>query len=92
MLYEIYFDESGQTRCVMTNKEMLNFKNQPLFTMGSVLIKDEKYAKNLSKKYKEFKNRFMFAWEIKSSDLVTKDNNEALEYFIMNMMQKETER
>lgn len=83
---KIYFDESGQTGCLMTNKEMLNFKNQPIFAVGSVLIKDEKDAKTLSQKYKKFKANFKFDGEIKGSDLMTKDNNEALEYFIKNIL------
>lgn len=83
---KIYFDESGQTGCVMTNKEMLNFKNQPIFAVGSVLIKDEKDTQTLSEKYKKFKENFKFDGEIKGSDLMTRDNNEALEYFIKNIL------
>ena len=55
---KIYFDESGQTGCVLTNKEILNFKNQPIFAVGSVLIKDEKDAQTLSEKYKKFKEGY----------------------------------
>lgn len=83
---KIYFDESGQTGCVLTNKEILNFKNQPIFAVGSVLIKDEKDAQTLSEKYKKFKDNFKFDGEIKGSDLMTRDNNEALEYFIKNIL------
>ena len=55
---KIYFDESGQTGCVLLKKDMLNFANQPVFALGAVIAKDDDDERLLLEKYKKFKEKF----------------------------------
>ena len=52
---KIYFDESGQTGCVLLKNNMLNFDNQPVFALGAVIVKEDKDETLLLDKYKKFK-------------------------------------
>lgn len=52
------------------------------FVLAGVFVKDENDESFLLNKYRKFKEKFGFVDEIKGSDLMIKDNNEALEYFI----------
>ena len=81
----IYFDESGNTGCLLTKKELLNFQEQPIFALGAVVVdsEDEQLLRN---KYIEFKNKFGIQGEIKGSELVTRNRNAELEYFIQNLL------
>lgn len=83
---KIYFDESGQSGCVMKNKELLNFQKQPTFAIGAVVVPTDKSADLLVKKYTDFKNHFGIVGEIKGSDLLTRARNEELEFFIKNIL------
>lgn len=86
---KVYFDESGQTGCVLLNKEMLNFKQQPIFSLGAVIVKDETDENEMLKKYREFKNKFNILGEIKGSELTTRERNEELLYFIDKILDSE---
>ena len=87
---KIYIDESGNTGSVVNSKKgKLNFSNQPLFAIGTVIVKDEGEEKELTEKYKQFKAKFGFESEIKGSDLLKKENNEALEWFVENVLDEE---
>ena len=86
---KVYFDESGQTGCVLLNKEMLNFKQQPIFSLGAVIVKDETDENEMLKKYREFKNKFNILGEIKGSELTTRERNEELLYFIGKILDSE---
>ena len=83
---KIYIDESGNTGCVLNNKDKLNFEAQPLFVIGAVIVEDEKQEQELINKYEYFKQKFGFFEEKKGSDLLTRENNEALEWFIKQIL------
>lgn len=50
---KIYFDESGQSGCVLQREDLLNFREQPTFAIGALVVKNEKNAK---KYYKNITN------------------------------------
>nr|WP_294490296.1 DUF3800 domain-containing protein [uncultured Anaerosporobacter sp.] len=83
---KIYFDESGNTGCVINKENKLTFATQPIFVIGAVLIHGNNDEKKLIKKYQRFKQQFGFEGEIKGSDLLTRRNNEALNYFINEIL------
>ena len=82
----IYFDESGQSGCVLQKKDLLNFQKQPTFAIGAVVVPTNKAANMLVKKYADFKDQFGITGEIKGSDLLTRARNEELEFFIKNIL------
>lgn len=82
---KIYFDESGQSGCILQKNDMLNFQNQPTFAIGAVVIPDERQINHLITKYVEFKEKFGIEGEIKGSDLLTRSRNAELEYVIENI-------
>lgn len=87
---ELYVDESGQTGCIKySNSDKLSFVNQPIFANGALIIRDANDKKSIVEKYLAFKNKFSFEREIKGSDLLTRKNNEALDYFIDNILNDE---
>lgn len=86
---KIYFDESGQTGCVLLKNNMLNFDNQPIFALGAVIVKDDNDEKLLLEKYKKFKEKFEIYGEIKGSELTTREKNEQLNYFLKNILDSE---
>lgn len=86
---KIYFDESGQTGCVLLKNNMLNFDNQPIFAIGAVIVKDDNDEKFLLDKYKKFKEKFGIYGEIKGNELTTRDKNEELNYFLKNILDSE---
>ena len=56
-----YFDESGNTGCVLLSDDgILNFKKQPVFAVGSVIVKNAEDEKQLIEKYKKFKQIAMW--------------------------------
>lgn len=82
-----YFDESGNTGCVLSSDDgILNFKEQPVFAIGSVIVKNAEDEQKLIEKYKKFKEKFDIKDEIKGSDLMTRDKNEHLKYFMENIL------
>ncbi len=82
---KIYFDEAGNTGCVLTKGSFLNFKEQPFFVLGSVIVDDEIDANNLIAKYECFKKLYNISGEIKGTDLMTKKYNRELEYILNNV-------
>ena len=56
------------------------------FVLGSVFVADKEDEIEILNKYRQFKNRFGFTGEIKGSELMTQRNNEALKYFITNVL------
>lgn len=82
----IYFDESGNSGCLLTKKELLNFQKQPIFALGAVIIENDEDARRLRDKYIKFKNKFDIQDEIKGSELVTRNRNKELEYFLENLL------
>ncbi|MDD6471454.1 MAG: DUF3800 domain-containing protein [Bacteroidales bacterium] len=84
---KLFFDESGYSGCVMPNKNgSLYNDGQRHFVLGGVFVKDENDEHELLQKYCAFKNQFGFEGEVKGSDLMKRENNRALEFFITNIL------
>ena len=84
---KLFFDESGYSGCIMPNKNGQLFNDgQRHFVLGSVFVADKEDEIEILNKYRQFKNRFGFIGEIKGSELMTQRNNEALKYFITNVL------
>ena len=79
---EIYFDESGNSGCVLLKNEALNFNKQPVFAIGSVVCDENADKEKLICKYRQFKERFNIVGEIKGTELTTRKYNDALEYLV----------
>lgn len=84
----IYFDESGQSGCVLQKEDILNFQKQPTFAIGAVVVRDSVAADKLVKKYNSFKEKFKIDGEIKGTDLLTKAHNAELDYFLKNVLDR----
>lgn len=82
---KIFFDESGQTGCVVKKNDLLNFEKSPTFALGAVVVKTEE-EEEIINKYLKFKKIFNINGEIKGTDLLTKNNNDKLEYFLENLL------
>ncbi len=85
---KIYFDESGQTGCVLLKEDLLNFREQPTFAIGALVVKNDKDEESLLCKYKDFKKKFNITTEIKGSDLLTRKHNQELDYIVNNLLDK----
>lgn len=85
---KIYFDESGQTGCVLLKEDLLNFREQPTFAIGALVVKNNKDEERLLCKYKDFKKKFNITTEIKGSDLLTREHNQELDYIVNNLLDK----
>ena len=85
---KIYFDESGQTGCVLQKEDLLNFREQPTFAIGALVVKNQNDEEKLLNKYKEFKKIFRITKEIKGSDLLTRKHNQELNYIVNNLVDK----
>ena len=82
---KIFFDESGQTGCVIKKDDLLNFKSSPTFALAAIVVNDNQIQK-LEEKYLNFKKKFSIEGEIKGTDLLKKNNNDKLYYFINNIL------
>ncbi|MFR1685968.1 MAG: DUF3800 domain-containing protein [Massilimicrobiota timonensis] len=83
---ELYIDESGNTGCVTSKNGKFNFHNQRHFVLCAIKVNDCNEKQQLLKKYKVFKQKFGVVDEIKGSDLMTKEYNDALKYFIEKIL------
>ena len=88
---KVFFDESGQTGCVLQNKNgNLYNDEQRFFVLAGVVCKNQKQEELLRKRYQDFLNHFdITADEFKGTDILTKANNEKLKYFIENLIDDE---
>lgn len=87
---KLFFDESGYSGCIMPNKNgNLYNDGQRHFVLAGVFVNDENDETYLLNKYRQFKNKFGFVDEIKGSDLMTQQNNRALEYFVEEIIDGE---
>lgn len=86
----LYFDESGQTGCIIPNKAgMLFDEKQRFFVLGGVICNDKQDEDYLRRKYHAFKMRHGIDGEIKGSDMMKRDNNSLLMDFIDTMLDSE---
>lgn len=85
---KIYFDESGQSGCVLQKDDILNFQKQPTFAIGAVVVRDKNAEDKLSEKYRIFKQKHNIKSEIKGSDLLTRAHNDELEHFLKTVLDR----
>jgi hypothetical protein len=83
---KIVFDEAGNTGCVVTHRNVLNFKKQPIFSLCGLLLKDKQDEIELVERYSNFLRRNGIIGEIKGSDLMKRENNKILFDFISNVL------
>lgn len=84
---KIYFDESGQSGCVLQKEDLLNFQTQPTFALSALVLYDEQDEARVIDEYEKFKNRFNFDKdEIKGNELLVKKRNDELNYFLNNIL------
>ena len=88
---KVFFDESGQTGCVLQNKKGdLYSDNQRFFVLAGVICRDQQTEDLLRKRYQDFLNHFgISAEEFKGTDILTKANNDKLKYFVENLIDDE---
>lgn len=86
---KIFFDEAGNTGCVVNKNNVLNFGSQRHFALCGVLAQDESDENMLRQKYIVFKEKFHITDELKGNSLLTRKNNDLLEYFINNILDNE---
>ncbi|MBR5874726.1 MAG: DUF3800 domain-containing protein [Oscillospiraceae bacterium] len=82
---KIYFDESGQSGCVLQKDDLLNFQTQPTFALAAVVVNNEKDEKILIEKYQAFKRKYKISGEIKGSDLLVRKRNAELNYMLKHI-------
>ena len=88
MIYKvvkIYFDESGQSGCILQKEDILNFQEQPTFALAALVVKDDKDEKKIIRKYLNFKKKYGISEEIKGNELLTRECNEHLKYILKNI-------
>lgn len=83
---KIFFDESGQSGCVIQKDDLLNFRTQPTFAIGALVVPTESDEKVLLEKYSRFKDKYNIQGEIKGSDMLTRDRNRELSYFLKHIL------
>jgi hypothetical protein len=83
---KIVFDESGNTGCVISQNNKLNFGTQPNFALCGVVIRSIEDENVLILKYRQFLDRHGIVGEIKGSDLMKRENNALLFDFIENVL------
>ena len=84
-MMKIFFDESGQTGCVLQKDDLLNFRTQPTFALGALVLPTEADEKKILGKYNAFKRKYGIEGEIKGSDLLTRSRNKELDYIIKHI-------
>ena len=83
---KIYFDESGQSGCVLQKNDLLNFRTQPTFAVGALVVPTASDEEVLLEKYSRFKDKYSIQGEIKGSDLLTRARNRELSYFLKHIL------
>ena len=82
----IFLDEAGNTGGILDKNEKLNYGTQRHFCLAAVVIDDSQGEQLLRQKYAAFKSRFATEKELKGNALFAKENNDALEYFLNNIL------
>lgn len=85
---KIYFDESGQSGCILQKEDLLNFQNQPTFAIGAIVIRDETDGEKLSVKYRSFLEKYDIHGEIKGTDLLTRQRNDELKWVLRDVFDR----
>ncbi len=84
---KLYFDESGQTGCVVPNRNgELYRKNQRFFVLAGIVCKNDEDVADLTNRYRAFLKKYGVAdRELKGTDILKQGNKEMLTDFIENM-------
>ena len=82
----LFLDEAGNTGGILDKNEKLNYGTQRHFCLAAVVIDDSQGEQLLRQKYAAFKSRFAPEKELKGNSLFAKENNDALEYFLDNIL------
>lgn len=84
---KIYFDESGNTGCIIPNKngDLYN-EEQRHFVLAGVICLNDSEKNELEKRYLSFKKKYSIEGEIKGSDMMKQENNDMLVDFIDNLI------
>lgn len=82
----LFLDEAGNTGGILDKNEKLNYGTQRHFCLAAVVIDDSQGEQLLRQKYAAFKSRFATEKELKGNSLFAKENNDALEYFLDNIL------
>lgn len=82
----LFLDEAGNTGGILDKNEKLNYGTQRHFCLATVVIDDGQGEQLLRQKYAAFKSRFATEKELKGNSLFAKENNDALEYFLDNIL------
>ena len=84
---KIYFDESGNTGCIIPNKNGALYNDeQRYFVLAGVVCRDEKDESELKERYLQFKEKYHIQGEIKGADMMKRENNAILVDFIDNLI------
>ena len=85
---KLYFDESGQTGCVVPNRNgKLYGKNQRFFILAGMVCQNDEDVINLTNKYGLFLEKYGVAsGELKGTDILKPENKGMLADFIENMI------
>ena len=82
----LFLDEAGNTGGIIDKNEKLNYGTQRHFCLAAVVADDIQSEQLLRRKYATFKSQFASEKELKGNSLFTKENNDALEYFLDNIL------
>ena len=83
----IYFDESGNSGCIIPNKNGALYNDeQRYFVLAGVICNSVEDEHNLTERYLNFKNKYQIRGEIKGSDMMKRENNAMLVDFIDNLI------
>ena len=83
----LFLDEAGNTGGIIDKNEKLNYGTQGHFCLAAVVADDIQSEQLLRRKYAIFKSQFASEKELKGNPLFTKENNDALEYFLDNILE-----
>lgn len=82
----LFLDEAGNTGSIIDKNEKLNYGTQRHFCLASVVVNDVQEEQLIRQKYSTFKERFSSQEEIKGNSLFTREYNDALIYFLENIL------
>lgn len=89
-IMKVFFDESGQTGCIIPNKRGSFYnEKQRFFVLGGIICKSDEDEATLSEKYKAFLDKHGINEEFKGSDIMKKENNALLLDFLDSMVDDE---
>lgn len=85
---KLYFDESGQTGCVVPNRNgELYRKNQRFFVLAGIVCQNDEDVIDLTNKYRTFLQKYDVAdKELKGTNILRPENRKMLADFIENML------